>query len=48
MLHGRPMMKSGAALKMERDSGDGWSGFLPGDWQTSIDVRDFIVRNVMP
>ncbi len=41
-------MKSGAALKMEHDSADGWSGFLPGHWQTSIDVRDFIVRNVTP
>ena len=41
-------MKSGAALRMEHDSADSWSGFLPGPWQTSIDVRDFIVRNVTP
>ena len=22
-----------------------WNGFVPGNWQTSIDVRDFIVKN---
>src|SRR5690242_17494205 len=27
---------------------DAWRGFNPGDWQTSIDVRNFIVRNVTP
>jgi formate C-acetyltransferase len=26
----------------------GWRGFNRGDWCTSIDVRDFIVRNVTP
>ena len=41
-------MKSGAALRKEADTGDCWSGFRPGDWQTSINVRDFIVRNVTP
>jgi formate C-acetyltransferase len=25
-----------------------WRGFKPGDWCTSIDVRDFIVSNVTP
>jgi formate C-acetyltransferase len=25
-----------------------WRGFEPGRWQTAIDVRDFIVRNVTP
>ena len=41
-------MKASAALKKETDTGDGWRGFRPGDWQTSINVRDFIVRNVTP
>src|SRR5689334_25401552 len=27
---------------------DGWTGFAPGRWQTTIDVRDFIQRNVTP
>src|SRR5689334_4894942 len=27
---------------------DGWSGFSPGRWQQTIDVRDFIQRNVTP
>ena len=25
-----------------------WAGFSPGSWQTSADVRDFIVSNVTP
>src|SRR5215470_9466584 len=25
-----------------------WRGFRPGDWSRSIDVRDFISRNVTP
>ncbi len=41
-------MKSSAALKRESGEGDCWRGFSPGDWQRSIDVRDFIVRNVKP
>jgi len=41
-------MKASAALRKETDTGDCWSGFRPGDWQTSINVRDFIVRNVTP
>jgi len=27
---------------------DAWRGFNAGDWQSSIDVRNFIVRNVTP
>ena len=38
-------MKASAALKKEV-AGDCWNGFRPGDWQNSINVRDFIVRNV--
>jgi len=41
-------MKAGAALRKEVDSGDCWKGFRPGSWATSINVRDFIVRNVTP
>jgi formate C-acetyltransferase len=25
-----------------------WRGFVPGSWSTSVDVRDFVVRNVAP
>src|SRR6202012_4001617 len=35
-------------LRKETDTGRGWDGFRPGDWQTSINFRDFIVRNVAP
>jgi len=41
-------MKASAALRKEGDAGDCWSGFRPGDWQTSINIRDFIIRNVTP
>jgi len=29
-------------------SSDPWDGFRTGNWQTSIDVRDFILNNVTP
>ena len=41
-------MKSSAARRKEADAGHCWDGFRPGDWNTSINVRDFIVRNVKP
>ena len=41
-------MKGSAALRTEVDGGDCWKGFRPGSWTTSINVRDFIVRNVTP
>jgi formate C-acetyltransferase len=41
-------MKSSAARSKEADAGHCWDGFRPGDWTTSINVRDFIVRNVKP
>ena len=44
-------MKSSAALVKEVETKGGqdpWRGFKPGDWRTSIGVRDFIVRNVTP
>ena len=41
-------MKGSAALRKESRQGDCWRGFRPGDWCTSINIRDFIVRNVAP
>ncbi len=41
-------MKGSTALKKEAKDKSCWRGFRPGDWSTSIDVRDFIVRNVTP
>src|ERR1700742_3528781 len=41
-------MRASAARSKQADAGDCWSGFRSGDWQTSINVRDFIVRNVTP
>ena len=41
-------MKASAAVRKEADAGDCWKGFQPGAWLNSIDVRDFIVRNVAP
>lgn len=43
---GRGVMKGSAALKNDVGAGDRRSGFEPGDWLSSINVRDFIVRNV--
>jgi formate C-acetyltransferase len=39
-------MKGSSALKTESSEGDFWRAFRPGGWRTSINVRDFIVRNV--
>jgi formate C-acetyltransferase len=41
-------MKGSAAPKWESGDLDCWRGFRAGDWRTSINVRDFIVRNVAP
>jgi formate C-acetyltransferase len=43
-------MKAGAAAvkKKEAKDEDCWRGFKLGDWSRSINVRDFIVRNVTP
>jgi formate C-acetyltransferase len=38
-------MKGSAAVKQDART-DGWRDFQPGDWISSINVRDFIVRNV--
>jgi formate C-acetyltransferase len=49
---GEIAMKGSAALAKEevetKSDQDAWRGFNPGDWRTSINVRDFIVRNVTP
>src|SRR6476469_22663 len=44
------MKRSDALAKAGETKGgqDPWRGFRPGDWRTSIAVRDFIVRNVTP
>src|SRR6476620_5906075 len=42
---GRFVMKGTAALKKDTKA-DSRRAFQPGDWSTSINVRDFIVRNV--
>jgi formate C-acetyltransferase len=41
-------MKASAAVKKEAKDEGCWRGFKPGDWSTSINVRDFIVRNATP
>jgi formate C-acetyltransferase len=41
-------MKGSAALRKESSEQDSWRGFRSGSWCSSIDVRDFIVRNVTP
>lgn len=38
-------MPSSAALSMTHKEENAWRNFNPGDWCTTIDVRDFIVRN---
>src|SRR5262249_24051548 len=45
---GRSAMKASAAVKKEAKDEGCWRGFKPGDWSTSINVRDFIVRNATP
>ena len=42
------MKARAAAVKTDAKDEDCWRGFKPGDWSTSINVRDFIVRNVTP
>ena len=41
-------MEGTAALAKKTFDQDPWRSFNPGDWQSSIDVRSFIVRNVTP
>src|SRR5215510_10009397 len=41
-------MKASAAAKKEAKDEGCWRGFKTGDWSTSINVRDFIIRNATP
>lgn len=41
-------MKASAAVKKEVKDEGCWRNFKPGDWSTSVNVRDFIVRNITP
>src|SRR5688572_17409488 len=41
-------MSSSAALSMTHKEENAWRGFSPGDWCTTINVRDFIVHNLTP
>jgi hypothetical protein len=41
-------MAGATALKQNETDADCWRGFKSGSWQASIDVRDFIVKNVTP
>src|SRR5262249_23292683 len=40
-------MKGSAALKQDAGT-DAWRGFRPGEWTSTVSVRDFIVKNVTP
>src|SRR5436190_16470752 len=40
------MASSAAATKKKPVDQDPWRDFNPGDWRTSIDVRNFIVQNL--
>ena len=33
---------------MQGTQNEAWDGFVGGDWQRQIDVRDFIQRNYTP
>ena len=41
-------MEGTAGLARNLKDGRCWRGFQPGSWCDTIDVRDFIVRNVTP
>jgi formate C-acetyltransferase len=41
-------MEASAALKKQPKDQDFWRSFKQGDWCSSVNVRDFIVRNVAP
>jgi formate C-acetyltransferase len=41
-------MEGSTGLAKSAKDQDCWRGFEPGSWRTSIDVRDFIIRNVTP
>ena len=41
-------MEGAAALSKQAKNERSWRGFKPGHWRATIDVRDFIARNVTP
>ncbi len=41
-------MAGTAAVSKDRKAQDCWRGFKPGAWRTTIDVREFIIRNATP
>jgi len=41
-------MPSSAALSVTQQEESAWRNFNPGEWCTSISVRDFIIHNVTP
>ena len=41
-------MEGTAALSKAAKTEQSWRTFKPGSWRGTIDVRDFIVRNVTP
>ena len=41
-------MEGSAALSKEPRANKSWRGFKSGSWCNTIDVRDFIVKNVTP
>ena len=41
-------MEGTAAISKSQKNERSWRGFQLGPWSTSIDVRDFIVRNATP
>ncbi len=41
-------MTASATLEEATSSDDPWVGFHPGEWQSAIDVRDFILTNFTP
>src|SRR5262249_42892393 len=47
MTGGRAMEGTAAISKSQKNERS-WRGFQLGPWSTSIDVRDFIVRNATP
>ncbi len=42
------MEGTAAISKNQTQSQEAWRGFIPGNWSSVIDVRDFIARNVTP
>ena len=35
-------------MNQMKDAAAAWNGFVPGNWQHEVDVRDFIQKNYDP